>query len=239
MRLFAKPPLVECRPGRRRSSRFAGRGIWLLLAAGCLLSGCANPSLVFRAPPYHPQNVFAFSPNLPADLKRVAVMPLSVAPEQTDLIEGAGMLEAMVAAELVKTARFEVVCPAAESIRSHTGRSAWDMEGELPADLLSFMREVWGCDAVLFCRLTAFHGYAPLTVGWRLRLVNARTGTTVWAAEDRFDAGQPSVQTAARAYQLEALRDTAPSQDEWAMGNSPRLFGQYTLATLFATLPGR
>jgi hypothetical protein len=99
------------------------------------------------------------------------------------------------------------------------------------------LQESVGCDAVLFCQLTAFRAYAPLAVGWRLKLVDVRSRQILWAGDEVFDAGQSTVKTGARRYQLEHLHSL--ESGGWTMENSPRYFGQYTLACLLDTLPQR
>jgi len=50
----------------------------------------------------------------------------------------------------------------------------------LPPDFLDSLQRVYGCDAVLFCELSTFRAYAPLAVGWRMKLVDVRTRQILW-----------------------------------------------------------
>jgi hypothetical protein len=205
-----------------------------------LLSGCAAtlPGDQPLTASYRPANVFVGSPTLPPNVKRVAVLPLASDEHNSDLVAGREALEPVLLSELMKSRKFEVSRLPAGCLRLGTGRSAWSSEDPLPPTFFSTLHDTAGCDAVLFCRLTVFRAYAPLAVGWRLRLVDARTGATLWAADEMFDAGQPAVLAGARRFQLAELRSTSGSPEQWLILNSPRQFGQYAAASLVASIPG-
>jgi hypothetical protein len=204
------------------------------------------------------QNVFAASPILPQDLKRVVVLPLARDESHVDLSSGCETLDPVLQAELVKTKRFEVVAASPEMLRTLTGRLAWTGAEILPADFFDSLQRAYDCDAVLFCQLTTFRAYASLAVGWRLKLVDARTQKIIWAADEIFDAGDPAVAKGAEQFQkqqqnihgetrslLKTLLNYADRQppsaleDQWAILNSPRYFGQYSAVKLLQTLPTR
>lgn len=166
---------------------------------------------------------------LPADAYRVALLPLSAAADYTAV---AGTLDSVLHSELVRTKRFEVVTLPAERLAWRTGRSAWSGEEEFPADFFAILRRETGCDAVLFARLVVLRAYPPLAVGWRLRLVDARSLETLWAAEEVFDAAQPEVARAARRF------DGADATG-WGVLHSPRRFAGFAAAHLLETLPAR
>jgi len=155
-----------------------------------------------------------------------------------EMVDARDALEPVMQVELAKLRRFELVSVSTEKLQARTGHPVWSCEDSLPQDLLSWLSQSCGCDAVLFCRLTVFRGYAPLAVGWRMRLVDTRTHSTLWAGDEVFDAGQAAVQAGARRYQLAARRAGCAHPDEWVVENSPRQFGQYAAAQLVATLPG-
>ncbi|HWI58353.1 MAG TPA: hypothetical protein VNZ22_14090 [Bacillota bacterium] len=210
---------------------------WLALTT--LLAGCTGhiPRPVDFRSEYHPENVFLWSSALPSSLKRVALLPLVTDTGSVDLVEGRAALEPILRTELVKTKRFEIFPLSPECLRTRTGQVSWSGEEPLPPEFFAWLRETTGCDAVLFCRLTTFRAYAPLAVGWRLRLVDLHTRTTLWAADEVFDAGRPSVQAGARHYQQAEAHPSIACPDEWSINHSPRQFGQYTAAQLLATLP--
>jgi hypothetical protein len=88
----------------------------------------------------------------------------------------------------------------------------------------------------MFCELTRFRPYPPLAVGWRMKLVDVRTREILWAGDDIFDAGHPAVLRSAEQY---SRRYQNAGPGDWAIGRSPRRFGQYAAAQVFTTLPSR
>jgi hypothetical protein len=211
------------------------------VAICALLAGCAigTPRDLVRGPGYQPENVFVGSKTLPANIRRVAVLPLVCDEQKSDLVAGRVTLEPILRGELIKTKKFEIVSADPEFLKNRTGRTEWAGEETLPPDFFTLLHKSSGCDAVLFSRLTVFRAYPPLAVGWRLRLVDAQTRQTIWAADEIFDAGQPAVGHGARRHQLTGERDPGGVPDEWFIQNSPSKFGEYTAARLLATLPAR
>jgi hypothetical protein len=233
-----KPPLAGAPP--RRIAPVQRRGVLGGLLC-ILLSGCAGvlPQPAALVPEYRPDNAFAWSPALPATIKRVLILPLACNTSDADLLAGREALEPILRSELGKTKRFELLMADPALLRVRTGRSDCTAEESLPPDFLASLASLYGCDAVLFCRLTAFRAYPPLAIGWRMRLVDARSCNTLWATDEIFDAGQPGVVSGARHYQRAEHLDLPGMPGEWAILNSPRQFGQYAAASLLATLPQR
>jgi hypothetical protein len=235
------------------------------LAAGALLTSCAGPASRPSSPTsdYRPENVFVYSGTLPADLKRVTVLPLACENERADLRDGCEVLDPILQSEIVRTKKFEVVPASPELLRQRTGRLTWTGAEALPRDFFNSLREAYGCDAVLFCQLTVFRASAPLAIGWRVKLVDAHTRQTLWAVDDIVDAGQPAVLNGLERYRrtevqtlsddgekpfnqlldlplsYAEVRSSPANREKWLMRNSPRRFGQYAAAQLVATLPDR
>ncbi len=242
MNIVRKPQNTQARPGPLRLWHAGG-----LLACCGLLAGCHSlTSLTWLKPRQEVpgagatrDNVYLSAPVLPPDVKRVAVLPLTTDERYADLLAGRETLDPVLNAELTKTERFEVIRVTGEGLRNCTGSTGWRGEEALPPGIFSSLRETYGCDAVLFCQLTEFRAYAPLAVGWRLKLVDARTRQILWAGDEIFDAGQSAVKVGASRYQSKHQRSGKALPDDWVMQNSPRRFGQYTVAKLLATLPAR
>jgi hypothetical protein len=230
------------------------------LALCAIITVCAVPTedAVVFGQDSKPQNVFVSSPVLPKDLKRVVVLPLVGGESRVDLNSGCEMLDCILQAELVKTKKFEVAPASPEMLRSLTGRSGWAGAEVLPADFFGSLQRAYGCDAVLFCQLTEFRAYAPLAVGWRMKLVDAHTQKIIWAADEVFDASEAAVAKGAEQFQkqqqnvqgktrsllktLLKYADREPSSaldDQWGILNSPRYFGQYSAEKFLQTLPER
>ena len=189
--------------------------------------------------PSQPDNVFVAAPQLPDEVKRVAVLPLVCGEPRTDLAEGCSTLGPVLVSELIKAKKFEVVTIPPDELARLTGRADWTSEKVLPADFLDSLGKKYGCDAVLFCQLTEYQAYPPLAVGWRLRLVTVRGHKTLWAGDEHFDAGKPPVMAGARRYQQHESRLLNDDTAGWLALNSPRQFGQYSIAQLLDTLPAR
>jgi hypothetical protein len=204
------------------------------------------------------QNVFISSSILPKDLKRVVVLPLTCERSRTDLSDGCEMLDPILQTELIKTKKFEVIPAGSEMLDNLTGRFGWTGAEVLPPDFFNSLEQTYGCDAVLFCQLTEFRAYAPLAVGWRMKLVDVHSQKIIWAADEVFDVGEPAVARGAEQFEkhqqhihgesvflfktLLKLADRQPLpalDDQWEILNSPRCFGQYSAVKLLQTLPER
>lgn len=216
-------------------------GIAFICLCGFLI-GCrtvATPSDLVRGKGYKPQNIYTESAALPKNIRRVVVLPIVCDENDSVMNEGRATLDPILFSELIKTKKFEVVESDGAFLKNRAGRADWASEEILPPDLFALLRENSACDAVLFARLTVYRAYPPLAIGWRLRLVNAETGHTIWSADEVFNGGEPSVKDGARRHQLIAEREPSGAPEEWFIQNSPAKFGQYTAASLFATLPTR
>ncbi len=202
-------------------------------------------------------NVYSAAGILPTSIKRVLLLPVAYEHSAPDLLDGCSMLDPVVKAELIKTARFEVVVASAETLETLTGQPTWNGTEELPPSFFGSLKDHYGCDAILFCQLTTFHAYPPISVGWRFKLVDLSSQTIIWADDTVFDAGDPAVSKGAEDYER-VQRGTVKSQtffrhmwswlnrqpqpvsdDPWTVLNSPRYFGEYTVYTVFGTLPKR
>jgi hypothetical protein len=218
--------------------RSGNRRCWFVRACGWLAAGVLFGSVI-QAADSQPENVFAWPPVLPPELQRVAVLPLAAEGPDANLSDGCEALQPALFDELVRTEKFETVAVRPENLRASSGRATWTGAEKLPKGFFESLRREYGCDAVLFCELTVYHAYAPLAVGWRLKLADARTHKIIWAADEVFDAGQPAVSR--KAWQFWLNRDKSAAKDEirWRLANSPRQFGSYTAAELLNRLPVR
>ena len=239
-----EPQSDNCRSERKHSpwSRLLNHlSEWIVVSG--FLAGCTTPGSLSQIdlmkPVYHPDNVFQYTPVLPYDLKRVAVMPLACDERRSDLLDGCQSLDPVLLAELVKTKRFEVIPVSREVLRSRTGHPSWTGAEVLPSNFFDSLREVYGCDGVLFCQLTVFRAYPPLAVGWRMRLVDAHTRQTLWATDEVLDAIYQAPPKDPVVYPLVEPEMTDDSLKRWSVLNSPREFGQYAAAQILATLPAR
>jgi hypothetical protein len=229
------------------------RLVCLLLAAffcvGCHIFPPMPNVVKDMGPRYRPTNVYRAASVLPPGVRRVALLPIAMHGTGAFLQAGVENLTPLVAAELAKTKRFEVIPVSPEDLRQLSGKIAWRPDEPLPANFFRRLSEATGCDAVMFCELTRYAPYQPLAVGWKFSLVETLTGDLadakathgpiIWAADEVLDAGDGAVSNAARDYYEQHLRNEAPSADATTILSSPTRFGQYTLAALLETIPGR
>ncbi len=218
-----------------RSSRLRQRVLCVVLMGGMTLAVQAG----WLGRDFKPANVFAYPARLSSDLQRVAVLPLACGSTADNLPAGCETLEPVLRAQLAKTRMFETVAVDREKLRAATGRAAWTGTETLPPDFLKSLRREYGCDGVLFSEVTVFHAYAPMAIGWRLKLVDARSGMILWAADEVFDASQPAVARAAKNFYKSSSLFDFSREKSWEMMHSPSRFGGYAVAALLATLPPR
>lgn len=229
--------------GSGRWQRTIWRAGWLaglFALSGVSVGGPASSPPAGVVPPNaHRYNVFAYPPKLSLDLRRVAVLPVSTGSAANDQVEGCATLGPVLLEQLIKNKRFEVVVVDPMVLRRGTGRANWTGTEMLPPEFLAFLRREYGCDGVLFAELTVYRPYAPLAVGWRFKLADARSGQIVWAADELFDAAEPAVYRAAQRFAGVRFGWPLVHDDNWLAANSPRLFGRFAAATLLNTLPER
>jgi hypothetical protein len=214
---------------------------WLaaaLLAVCGILSGCSTVAPQ-AGRGFEDPNVYKSAPALPADVRRVAVLPLAADDRYSDLAKGCEAFDPVLNAELIKTKKFEVVSVAPAVLQDCVGRVGWTGSEVLPPELLASLHETYGCDAILFCQLTEYRAYAPLAIGWRMKLVNVRTRQILWAGDELFDAREQPAPDRSHLFWLFPRSWIDKSTEGWEMETSPRRFARYTVARLLTTLPER
>ncbi|SPE62316.1 exported hypothetical protein [Verrucomicrobia bacterium] len=214
----------------------------LLTAVVSLLTSCRLvPPGVSRtiALPYKPENIYLRQAVLPANLRRVAVLPLPRGRGDYEHASAVDLLEPVWLTELTKRKGFEVVRVSPEQARQASGGLDWEAQDSMAEDFLDRLREATGCDAVIFTSLTVFKAYPPLQTGWRARLVDCHEHLTWWAVDEVFDAGANSVAVAAQAYARAELNEPDALLADTGVLQSPSRFGQYTANALARTLPMR
>src|SRR5439155_14524295 len=114
--------------------------------------------------------------------------------------------------------------------------STWNAEDTLPPNFFQLLENQLGCDAVLFSRLSLFHPYPPLAVGWNLKLVQLEEAKVLWAADEVVDAADRSVVSGARRYQKTQEQLATGLADSHSILVSPKRFGQYAADIILASL---
>ena len=222
------------------TARQTHRRCWMLLVgSACILAGCvAAASAGPRPPTARPWNVYQAAATLPRDLQRVAILPLYTARTQLEP-ETRNQIEQALQAELLRSSFAEVVPLPPQTLRRLTGRTAWAADEPLPPDFLAKIRTETAADAVLFAELTAFRPYRPVALGWRMRLVDTRSATTWWAADELFDTTDPRLVRAARRWEAQSRPRGCRPPDGWLTLHGPHQLARLTAAGLLATLPAR
>jgi hypothetical protein len=214
----------------------------VLLVAAVAGGGCATTirdRFAYSGPDHEAVSVYQGRERLPRELKRVAVLPLAISEDngQADALRGS--LESILERELAKSGRFELLNVDPDALRAWTGSGQWVASEALPPDFFARLREETACDAVLFCELTECRAYPPLALGWRLRLVDARTGHVWWATDEVFDASELEVANSARRYYLAQATQPRSLTDPEDILRSPSRFARYTTSVLVSTCPPR
>ena len=216
-----------------------------ILMLGCALlgAGCHTARIDADtskpAPANSALNVYRVNARLPAQIRRVAVLPLVADFADPDASAGQADLEPILHSELQKRRTFELTFVSAERLQHSTGQRYWTAEEPLPADFFQRLRHELGCDAVLFCRLTRYRAYVPLEIGWNLKLVDSEEPRIRWSVDETFDAGEPQVASSACKYSSLYFAEGRLLAQAGSILLSPRRFGQYSLDAMLATLPTR
>jgi hypothetical protein len=222
-------------------TRRTARNIAALCLFG-LVSGCSLvhfPGRTVFVSSYEPSNVYREEPILPPEIKRVAILPLSIGDSTTELEFGRDTLGPVLAGELVRSRQFETVLVSPEQLRRLMGAGQWSGSDRFAEDYFAKLGSELGVQGVILPELTQYRAHEPLAIGWRVKLVDAVDPRVIWAVDEVFDARVPSVAAAARRY-AEGHPDTSRSvADDRAVLQSPRRFARYTVNAVVGTLPSR
>jgi hypothetical protein len=206
---------------------------------GCKTTSIKNPGTVIG--PFHkPLNYNLANGVMPADMRRVALLPMTSAMNTVEHQSGRQFLQTFMQAEIVKSGLFEVVYVSVTKMEQLTGRPAWRMIDELPVDFIEQLAREYDCQGVLFSHLTVYKPYPPLSIGWRMGLVHlspeSNNGSVVWEIDDVFNAGQKEVINSARRNAIKNGLSDPELDAEFGLLNSPRRFGRYTAESVVATM---
>lgn len=212
----------------------------VLLAVLAAVAGCASgPSVLDPArqgPFFIPANV-ARDDRLPADLRRVVLLPVHAGPVAAP--ETAAELDAVLLAAVQRQLRFEAVALSREDCRRRFGAASFSSAEALPSGFLDRILADYGADAVIFTDLTVHRAYPPLALGLRAKLATGgRDVRLVWAFDETFAADDPAVANSVRHYHRQGERPL-PFDLSPAALQSPSRFAAYAADAMFATLPPR
>ncbi|MGC4072501.1 MAG: hypothetical protein QM760_08290 [Nibricoccus sp.] len=218
---------------------------FLLLAAFIFgLSGCAQlPERdgAKAGPFFTPTNVKSTVTQLPANIRRVLLLPVSAEglaiPE-----DNLNRIDAAFLTELNRVARFEIVTLTRDELAHVTGARQLNSTAPLPPGFIDRLFNIYNqyaADAVVFVDLTSYSAYPPLTLGVRARLAPIRQTEILWAADVLYSAADISVANSARRYSLSLGKSSGPTDLSHTILQNPTRFASYAAAATFATLPPR
>ncbi len=188
---------------------------------------------------YIPSNVFRAQSQLPGEMKRIAIFPIACMTDDPSTLSGADSLQPLVWSELGKTKMFECIPMTSEKLKEYVGMRSISSENVLAPDLMTKIKQNLGCDGIMFCTLTKYQPYRPISIGWNFKLVDCRESKIWWSVDEIFDSGNEAVSNAARRYYQSSIQSSSPLLDSTGILGTPTRFGQYTLSSVFSTLPMR
>ena len=209
------------------------------IAAGVLLVGCEStqPSEMPNAPLHEVKNVYKSLAKLPPEIRRVAILPISVDERSPDAVAGREAFQSILFQEALQTHEFEPIDATPAQLTRWFGRPSFAADEVLPANLLDRIEKETGCNAVLLSRLSSYHPYPPVVEGWSLKLVWCKNAETLWTVEDIFDVSDSRVAASARREMKSQEAVSAALVDPGSALQSPRRIAQFSLRSLFGTMP--
>lgn len=211
--------------------------MWVMLSGtGCQTVALPKP----KAEPYRPGNYSSSRTYLAPELVNVAV----ISPEASRRISlghdaTLNVLKQIHQSELMKTHAFSVRVLDPETLNTLTGHRKIFSDHVFSKEFFTILKEDLDCQAVLLSELTSLKTMAPMKMGWHMKLIDTDTLETIWEINEFYDAGNIHVASAAETYYETQLSAAFRKPDPELVLASPRLFGQYTLDSVFSTLPQR
>ncbi len=208
--------------------------LFLALLAGCdSLPSRDNARL---GPFFHPTNVYA-APQLPANIRRVAIMPVgsSAGLSETTLDQ----LDGSVVRSLNEVQRFESVPITRAECARITGKRFVLSTDQLPYDFIQSVTAKTAADAILFIDITHYSPYPPQTIDIRSKLVRLDDQSILWSIDQTFSATDPSVVNAVRRQWYATQPPGIPADMSINALDSPSRFADYAFTASFATMPPR
>lgn len=184
-------------------------------------------------------NKFALFEKIPQHIRRVALLPITHEVDNWHASSSVSQIAPLLMTELKKLNRFETVAISPEQLSAWTGRKGIQASDILPLELLAKLQRDLGCDAVLLAHLQAYHPFKPLVVGWKFHLVDLRLQSVLWAADETYDASEGSIVELSTHYSKETYKADGGANDSERILLSPKRFNQFTLASIFGSLPPR
>lgn len=211
----------------------------LPLSALVLLAACESiPALDgARVGPYFTPANFQGETTIPADIKRVVVLPLA---DNGKLQEEAMLrIDEVILQTINSSQRFECVPVTRDNVQRLAKVRSLRSVDALPADFLKELAADFGADAVLFVDITRYDPYPPIAIGIRAKLARLSDRSLVWSIDETYDGSKADVANAARKYWLDLTPPNTPTDMSVTALQSPTKFATYAFTSAFSTLPPR
>lgn len=202
------------------------------LLATLAATGCSSSRVTvdgIEPVPFVPANHSGVD-RLPAELRRVVVLPAS---------GGTDALDAVLVAALQRRNRFEVVALSRVECMRRFRREDFSSAAALPPGFLEMIGREWAADAVMFIDITTERSIRPLALGLRAKLASIEDVRLLWTFDNVFSLAEPAVAAAARRHYLAGEGASEIADRSAAVFQSPRRFAAYAADSTFATLPPR
>jgi hypothetical protein len=219
-----------------RPSRFLSAACAVLLFAGCGVVPKPDPART--GPFYTPANVRGVD-RLPTSVTRIALLPCAPAAQgvSDDTLRD---LDRVLAAALTRAARAEITPVDPVTFARLTGHPRMVSTAILPSDFLARIATQTGADALLLVDITTYSPYPPLSLGLRARLIDIKTGVSLWNFDNILSTATPAVVNSARAHHLGRTPATmTPGNLSYSVLQNPLMFADYVAHATWATLPPR
>ncbi|MEN9841528.1 MAG: hypothetical protein RL376_1328 [Verrucomicrobiota bacterium] len=214
-----------------RPLRYLALGLTLLLGA----CSSVDPRGPDAGPVYTPRNVRG--PEIwPESVRRVAVLPAYDATKRLtyEFING---YDSSWRRALDHSQRAEFISLSRSTLTTWFSRDSFSSSDPLPYGMLGRITRETSAQAVLFLDLTYCSPYPPISLSYRARLVDLKSGDIIWMADEIVDAA--SAETARGARRFARENSSQPGDAAYGVVQSPTRFADYAFQAVTAKLPPR
>ena len=222
----------------------AGRGVvhsmyvsWIMFLV--LFSGCTQRTFNNKFGVFHDKfdvtNVYDSTSESAKKINRVGIMPIT-----TSANVGKSTLDFIYEAfnsEILKQLKFESIKISQNDLIALFGHSSFSSSDPLPKNFFEVLKDVSDVDAVLFVDITHYEPYKPVALGVKCRMVDTDSAAILWAIDELFDAGMPSVQAGISEYIAKNKYDNTFFSFDDSFVYSPLKFSYYVANKVFGKLP--
>jgi len=214
------------------------RAVVVLAMSTGVFTGCMVPPAndAARTGPFYKPSNFTGDAQLPANVRRVVLLPIAGGAVATS--ESVTALDAVFTTALQKQNRFEIVPLSRTDCLLRFQAEEFPSVGVLPANFISRLKREYAADAVMFVDLTVYKPYRPLVLGVRAKLATLEDNVRlIWTFDNVYSASDAAVANSARAHFIDSDRGGIPADLTPAVLQSPGQFAAYVASDMFSTLP--